>query len=340
MSVKRKAVIIALLLPAACIYAYKMRDALLGVVGVFAYAAAFSLMLSPLHSVLLKRGWPDHLCAAVCIGVLMLAFLVLLISFFPYLITNTIALIRRCAPVLTGMLSRGEEWLAMMGLKAFRIESFAEVVGRVMSGATGFAARSGMFLAEQTGRIFFALVVSYYILCEKKKILNHLLLLLPISWRMPFLGVARGCSNAMMGYASGLLKTSAFIGLSTYIGLTVLGVKDALLLAFFMALFEILPYIGPVLAAIPILLSAMELGVDRAALSLGLVILVQQMESSFVGPYFTASSTSIHPLAALIGVYIFGSLMGIWGILLAIPLIVAVRSALWSVRQMTNPLNA
>lgn len=336
---RRKTIFAALFLLAVCIYVYRMRSALVGIAGVFAYAAVFSLLLSPLHSALLKKGWKEQLCAVLCVVILLLTILLLLVSFFPYLITHTIALIRRCVPVLTDILSRGDAWLGMMGLAVLRLESFTEVMGKAMSGLTGAVARGGMILAAQTGRILFSIIISYYVLCEKKRILNHLLLLLPISWRMPFLEASQGCRNAIMGYASGVLKTSIFIGICTYLGLLFLGVRDALLLAFFMALFEILPYVGPVLAAIPIVLSAMESGIERAVLAVGLVILVQQIEGSFVSPYFTASSTSIHPLAALISVYVFGSLMGIWGILLAIPVIVVMRSALWSIKRMTNPLN-
>ena len=100
-----------------------------------------------------------------------------------------------------------------------------------------------------------------------------------------------------------------------------------------------LPYIGPVLGAIPILLVTLPEGMYRALLSLGLVIIVQQIEGNFVSPYFTASSTSIHPLTALISVFILGSLMGLWGIVLAIPLVVTLRSVYWSIRQMTALMN-
>ena len=136
-----------------------------------------------------------------------------------------------------------------------------------------------------------------------------------------------------MGYLSGMLKTSAFVGVATYLGLLLLGVPDALLLALFMGIFEVLPYVGPVLAAIPILLSSLPQGLNQTLLALVLVVLVQQIEGNFISPYFTASSTSIHPLAALVSVFVLGSLMGIWGILLAVPLVAALRSMLWSIRQ-------
>ena len=93
------------------------------------------------------------------------------------------------------------------------------------------------------------------------------------------------------------------------------------------------------LAAVPILLVTLPQGATRALMALGAVVLVQQLEGNFVSPHFTASGTSLHPLAALVSVFVLGSLFGLWGILLAIPLVVTLRSALWSVRQMTAMTN-
>ena len=138
------------------------------------------------------------------------------------------------------------------------------------------------------------------------------------------------CKNAMLSYFSGMLKTSVFVGCATCIALLLLGVKDAILLSVFMAIFEVLPYIGPILAAIPILLSAMMQGTQTAVLTVALIIVIQQIEGNVIGPYFTASTTSVHPLTAIHSVFVLGSLMGIWGILIAVPAIVLVKSIYWS----------
>ena len=132
---------------------------------------------------------------------------------------------------------------------------------------------------------------------------------------------------------SGVLKTSLFVGGATCAGLLLLGVQDAFLLGAFMGAMEVLPYIGPLLASIPILLSALMQGTDTAALALAMLILVQQIEGNVISPYFTAASTTIHPLAAIAGVFVLGTLMGFWGILLAVPMLVLIQSISWSWTQ-------
>ena len=192
-----------------------------------------------------------------------------------------------------------------------------------------------MAFAAKAGQFVFSFVIAYYLLCERKRLGGHLLLLLPIARREVFLSAYLGCKNALMSYLSGVLKTSLFVFLATFAGLFALGINDALLLSVFMSVFEVFPYIGPILASIPIALTALGQGIGQAVSALIVVVIVQQIEGNFVTPYFTASSTSIRPFSALIGVFILGSLMGLWGIVLAIPLLVILRSIFWSLRSAT-----
>ena len=117
-----------------------------------------------------------------------------------------------------------------------------------------------------------------------------------------------------------------------------LGVQDAILLAMLMGILEILPYVGPLLASIPILLSAMMHGRETVLFAFVLIIFVQQIEGNFITPYFTASSTSVHPLTAVFSVFVGGSLFGIWGILFAIPTVVFAQSVIGSVRQVQDAI--
>ena len=315
------------------IYVYRRRHALLGIAAVFAFAVAFTLLLSPVCRLLERRGLRASLAAAAAVCGFLLIALLAVSAFVPYLVAHSIELIRRNAPTLTAVLQQVGAFVEQAGLHSADGSGIGEVITGAVSSLSAFAARGSMAFAAQTGRSLFALVLAYYLLRERRLIGGHLLLVVPPAWRMPALSMLRGCRNAIMGYVSGMLKTSAFVSLATYLGLLLLGVPDALLLALFMGIFEILPYVGPVLGAVPILLSSIPQGLQQTLLALGLVVLVQQVEGNFISPYFTASSTSIHPLAAIVSVFVMGSLMGVWGILLAVPLVVTVRSALWSVRQ-------
>ena len=239
----------------------------------------------------------------------------------------------RIIPTLFALTQRSRDILETFNIRLNAQATPVEWLTALVSWGTGLVARSSVTFAAKAGQSVFALVIAYYLLCERRQIGRHLLLMLPVSWREAFLSACLGCKNALMSYLSGVLKTSLFVFVATLTGLFLLGINDALLLSVFMGILEVFPYIGPILASVPILLTALGQGFGQAVLALIVVIAVQQIEGNFVTPYFTASSTSIKPLSALIGVFVLGSLMGLWGVVLAIPLIVTVRSVLWSIRS-------
>lgn len=312
-----------------CLYRQGVSDILV----VFAYVVFFSLILSPVCRRLEKAGLPSSAASALSIvlviGVLLLFFFLL----FPYLLRRTVDLLSRCLPVLQTLMLSAEETLQTIGFSGMNMLSLA---GDFISSAARMAgsfARGGLSIVAETGKMMFSLVIAYYVLKERAAAGYSALLFVPSVFREPALSLMKACKYAVMSYLGGLLKTCAFIGITTGIALTLLGIGDAVILGALMGLLEVIPYIGPVLGAIPILLSAIPLGFHKTILSLVLIILIQQAESSFIGPYFTSSSTSVHPLAALLGVYVLGSIFGVWGIILAIPAIVVLRNMMWSLVQ-------
>lgn len=340
MQLNKKTVGLALAGAGVCLWAYYQRETLSAMLSVFVYSVLFTLLLAPLDKSLEQKGWSASLASAASVGIFLVAALIVVAAFVPYLVTHSIDLVRRSIPTLSAVIQQISLMLEHAGVDALRLQGATQMLAGIMGEMTAWLARAGMSLAAQTGRFLFSLVIAYYLLRERNKTINHLILCLPLARRTAFLAAMRGCRNAVLGYLSGVVKTSLFVSGATYLGLLLLGVRDALLLALFMGIFEVLPYIGPVLAAIPILLSAIPQGLDQAVLALVLLVLVQQIEGNFVSPYFTASSTSIHPLAALICVFVFGSLMGLWGILLAVPVVVTARSVFWSLQQADRLVNA
>lgn len=312
---------------------FRYRHEILGIAAVFAYAAVFSMLLVPVCRRFEQLGMRTTWAAAISVMTFALLILLAAAVLIPYIATHTAALLKKNVPLFMALLEDANQWMERFGVEYLQWERLSETFFSGITQTTAKFARAGMRMAARAGRYAFAIVIAYYLLCERRAAANHVMLVLPLPYRRLFQQTMIGCRNAAMGYFSGMVKTSLFIFCATYAGLLLLRIPDALLLAFFMALFEILPYLGPVIASIPILLSAIPLGMERALYALILLIAVQQIEGNFVAPHFAATSTSIHPFAALVGVFVFGSILGIWGILMAIPVMVIARSILWSIRQ-------
>lgn len=131
----------------------------------------------------------------------------------------------------------------------------------------------------------------------------------------------------------GELFLMSVIGITTYIGLLLLGVKYALPLGIIAGLFEAIPNIGPILAAIPALLVGFSqyplLGLFTALMALG----IQQFENHIVVPMVMKRVVGLHPILTLIVLIVGGRYAGIIGMLFAIPLALVVETIITGIQE-------
>lgn len=321
-------------------FMYRKWTAVISIATVMVYTIIFSLLLAPVCTRMERRGICRFHAAAYAVAGLFLMMFLLFSAFIPYLAIRATELFKRVSPVAVDITRELKMWVENFAGTRMLFNEFGGLLSATLSSVAGTVFRIGMTAASQIGRMFFSLILAYYVLRDRKKFGSYLLLIIPLSWRKEVIASLLACRSAMMSYFSGMLKTSVFVATTTGLGLLSLGVQDAFLLALLMGVFEVFPYVGPVLASIPILLSALMQGGKTAILVLVMLVLVQQIEGSFITPYFTASSTSVHPLAAVFGVFAAGSLLGIWGILLAIPIAVLVQSVFGSAGQLRRAIKS
>jgi predicted PurR-regulated permease PerM len=125
----------------------------------------------------------------------------------------------------------------------------------------------------------------------------------------------------------------AVVGTVTWLGLMILGVPNALLLGILAGLLELIPNLGPALAAVPAVLIAYFQGSTHFALAppwfallvLILYVGIQQVENTVLVPRIIGGSVHLHPVVILIGVLGGAAVAGILGIFLAAPVLASVR---------------
>ena len=95
-----------------------------------------------------------------------------------------------------------------------------------------------------------------------------------------------------------------------------------------MGILELIPYVGPFLGGVLVALFAWPEGWSRMLWSLGVVVLVQQLEGGMLSPQLMSETTRLHPIVVLLCVMAGGAAGGVAGVLLAIPAVLCVRAAL------------
>lgn len=171
-------------------------------------------------------------------------------------------------------------------------------------------------------------LLSVFWTLEGERAIRSLLLLLPSSQREGTREVIQEVQSKVGAFVRGQALLCLIIGLLALIAYLVLGVPYALVLAVFAGLMEAVPYLGPVLGAIPAVLLAVSVDLSLAIWVIGASVIIQQIENTFLVPRIMNQAVGVNPLVALLAIFSFGSLFGLVGVLLAIPIAAILQTLL------------
>lgn len=130
------------------------------------------------------------------------------------------------------------------------------------------------------------------------------------------------CAETFGGFISGRLIDSAIIGVVTFIGLTVFGFSNAILISVIICLTNIIPIIGPFIGGIPsalLILISPDGGFRSAIFFVVFILVVQQLDGNLIAPKIVGNSTGLPAVWTLVAVIAGGGCFGIIGALLAVP---------------------
>lgn len=181
------------------------------------------------------------------------------------------------------------------------------------------------------------LVLTFYFIYERKNAHTILTDLLG-----PTMGKKAGelllsIERRLGAWVRGELLLMTFIGVFSYLGLTLLRVEFALPLAIIAGLLEIIPNIGPFLAFIPAVLVALSISPLLALSTAALYIIIQQLENNLFVPMVMKRSVGLSPLITILALMVGGKLGGIAGAILAVPILL-VFEVIWAAfLQTKNP---
>lgn len=205
--------------------------------------------------------------------------------------------------------------------------SLAEVVSTI-----GNALASGQAFIFQTattifgGALSFVLVIvlSFYLCAQRDGVEQFLRLLTPKHQEAYVIGLWKRSQSKIGKWMQGQMALAVLVGLMVFIGLSLLGIRHALILAFLSGIFEIIPVFGPILGAVPgIAVSILDGGLALGLIVAALYTLIQQLESNVIYPLVVKKIIGIPPLVVILSLVVGYNLAGILGVLLAVPLATA-----------------
>jgi predicted PurR-regulated permease PerM len=163
-------------------------------------------------------------------------------------------------------------------------------------------------------------IISFYLSVKEKGIENFLRIVIPNSTEEYIIDLWQRTERKIGLWVQGQMLLGVIIGLLTYLGLTILNVKYSLVLAIIAAFFELIPF-GTYLALVPaVLFSYLDGGVALSFAVLALYIVLNQFENYLIYPLIIKKVIGVSPLVVILSILIGGTLIGIWGVILSVPL--------------------
>jgi len=185
---------------------------------------------------------------------------------------------------------------------------------------------------EVIGYVATSVVLAIYFIADAERTRGALYAVVPRRFHVRLARVLLNLETIVGGYLRGQLITSFAIGIFTFALLKITGVPNALALAAFAALTDVIPFVGGLLATTPAVLAALSRGTAITTVVLVAMIAYQEFESRVIVPRVYGQALRLSSAVVVIALLVGGKLGGIIGALLALPIAAALRMLIEELR--------
>lgn len=191
-------------------------------------------------------------------------------------------------------------------------------------------AKGAIDVATKIFDFFVAIIVSVYILIQRKDILEFTKKLGRAALKEnTYHSIEKyfdRTNSIFFNFLAGQFLDGIVVGIITSIAMSILGVKYAVLLGFMIGLFNMIPYFGAIIAVtIATIITILTGGIGQAIVMLIVVVILQQIDANIINPKIIGSSLKISPLLVIFAVTVGGAYFGVWGMFLAVPIIAVLK---------------
>jgi predicted PurR-regulated permease PerM len=304
---------------------------LLAQAGLTLIAIAFflALALNPAVNFYERHGFRRASAVAIVFGQALLVAAVLGLVFIPPLVTQITNFVH-ALPGLVADLTKGHGPFGLLERKYHVVERVQDAVNR--QGAGGLASATGTLVTVVNGIVttaFGAVVIGFltlFMLLEGREWRRRVIELIPLKQQPRAQRVGTGMYRAVGGFVTGNLVASLAAGLVATVLLLAVGFPYAVPLGLFIAIIELVPYVGPAVAVILLAAAGLTQGVLPAVIVAAVMTAYQAIEGHTLRPVLYGRAVQLSPLVVLIAIILGIELAGILGALVAIPIAGALKA--------------
>jgi predicted PurR-regulated permease PerM len=300
-----------------------------GVVLAFLLTILLSIILSAPVNYLARRGWPRTWGVLTVVAVLVAVLWLFGLALVPAVETQSRQFAEAFPTLLEEALALANRLQSFFGLGTqigLDPESLSGVAREFLTGSTvSTAAGVGLTAATVVSFGVVVFISTIYLVIRPEPWVNGFVSLFPAEWRQRTREVLQALYHTVQRWFLGQLAAMTFIGVFWAISLSLIGVPFALLLGIFSGLISFIPYLGALISVVvPVVLALISDPFSAVYVILAFII-IQQIEGNLLQPIVMSRAVDLHPALVVFALLVMGTLFGIVGVFLAVPLVAVLQ---------------
>jgi predicted PurR-regulated permease PerM len=300
-----------------------------GVILAFLLTILLSIILSAPVNYLARRGWPRTWGVIAVIAAIGGVFWLLGLALVPAVETQSREFAEAFPTLLDEALTLANQAQSFFGLGTqigLNPESFSQLGREVLTGSTvSTAAGVGLTAATVVSLAAVVFISTVYLVIRPEPWVNGFVSLFPAGWRPRTREVLQALYQTEQRWFLGQLAAMTFIAVFWAISLSLIGVPFALLIGIFSGLISFIPYVGALISVVVPVLLALISDPFSAVWVIVAFIIIQQIEGNLLQPIVMSRAVDLHPALVVFAILVMGTLFGIVGVFLAVPLVAALQ---------------
>jgi predicted PurR-regulated permease PerM len=292
---------------------YTIKDIILELFLAILIAATFDPIVTKLHN----KGVPRSLSTIVTYIIIFGLVFISVASIIPTLVDQLTAFVNNIPGFLTGI-----------GISSFLSQQLIQQANSQIGTLSTKLASITISAFSDIFGILTVFVFSFYLLSQREILINQIGSLIGENKKNEFERAVDLVELRLGGWARGEIILMLVVGFANYVGLSLLAIPFAFPLAVFAGILEIVPYIGPVVAAIPAIVIGFGISPTVGLAVAALATLIQQLENYLFVPKIMEKNAGVNPIITLLFLAIGARLAGITGMLISVPVYISIETLL------------
>ena len=293
----------------------------------FSFALMLAYFFDPLYKFLLNKKAPKVMAIIIVFGII-IALLILTIFFLIPSVINQLNILYKEIP---NFIEKYENLILSIKPQLSKFINPADVeillkenLSELQKSVLGFSQSIIIYLSNIVSSITFGIVIIplilFYIMRDMLIFKENLYIFVSKKNKIKFKEALEEIDHIVSGFIRGRIIVCFIVGTLIGIGLYFLNLEFALIIGIVSGVFNFIPYLGPIVGVILALIFALGSPWWTLLMIVVLFVLVNQLEAIYLNPNILGKELGLHPLTVILSILICGQLLGILGVLVAVPL--------------------